>query len=184
MHWGNFFLFYFFCQTHRHHIHLSIDQSWRVEWSRPSPSICTWSSPSSMMNLEVTFNRHASYSEWGNGACFVSLVHACFFLTLHDSSFTKPELQLWAWLLCTFWLQQWPNNPLGIFIIQAPKLKWNPESLFTWLVKSGFFLLQENNFKVCLHSICLPCLSVKPFFRDSKPSAIQNPFLGNDASHL
>lgn len=131
------------------------------------------------MNLEVNLIEMVSNSEWGGGVCFVSLVHACFFLTSHDSSFMKPTLQPWACSLCSFWLQWWSHNPLGVIFLGAPVLNQDPENLFIWLMKSGVSLPMENRFEVYLHSICFPCLSVKSLFRYSKPSVIQNTFLGN-----
>lgn len=120
-----------------------------------------------------------NYSEWGSGACFVSLVHACFFLTPSDSSFMKPEFQPWAWSLCTFWLQQWSNNPLGVIVIEALVLNQNPENPFTWLMKSGFSTQGKQLWS--LSSLCLfPLSECQTLVQTLEPSVIQNTFLGNE----
>lgn len=108
-----------------------------------------------------------SYSEWGSGACFVSLVHACFFLTSHDSSFMKPTLQLWACSLCSFWLQWWSHNPLGVIFLGAPVLNQDPENLFFDWWSLGFLYPWKTALK-CIFTLSAflvwvsnPCLDIQ-----------------------
>lgn len=42
------------------------------------------------------------------------------------------------------------------------------------------FCTKENNSEAYRHSFCLPCLSVTSLLKDSKLSAIQNPFLASE----